>query len=405
MKSLVEKNKELHQNLFDFGVLILIIKNICDSSAIFSVRPEILDTIFILLFLGLIGWKLATQNYKAWQVCLLVPLIVLCGYSCVRMKFFYLIFTILCICGIQDVDLTITMSKSARMKLFVMGFHVVVYFACMVVAPSLVTYSYREAGAARYTFFMGHANTFSMDVLWAVLELCFAYYEKLNIVKIWLLWFVLFITYVFTDSNTGMIVGTTCAVLLSLTKLFEDRKFRFFNILAGYLFTIFSILFIITSVIYTKISGGLLIAYKAFNKALTGRLMFGACAYDLKGFSILGKQLIFPKKFFWYDRWMDGMVFDNSYIWLFVSYGVVFMILIAVGFWAIRKRLNTIEAIMVISYCLYGVMENYILNSVLCFPILFVGKYIFEENTSRKKKIKTIYHRKKLTKDTGKDVA
>ena len=171
------------------------------------------------------------------------------------------------------------------------------------------------------------------------------------------------------------------------------------------MFIFFSILFITTSVIYTKISGGLLIAYKNFDKALTGRLMYGACAYDMRGFSIIGKQLIFPRKFFWFDRWMDGMVFDNSYIWLFVSYGVVFMVLICVGLFAIRKRLTTLEAIMIISYCLYGVMENYILNSVLCFPILFVGKYIFAGNKKKKINVKTIYHRKKLTKDSRKDVA
>ena len=405
MKSLSEKNRELHQNLFDFGVLILVVKNICDSSEILGSRPEILDTLFILSFLGLIGWKISTQHYKAWQVSLLIPLILVCGYSCVKMSFFYLVFTILCICGIQDVDLTLTMSRSARLKLALMGFHVVVYFACMVVAPSMVTYSYREAGAPRYTFFAGHANTFSMYVLWAILEFYFAYYKKLNITKIWLLWGVLYLTYVFTNSNTGMIVGTTCAVLLSITKIWKNRRFRIFNILSGYLFIFFSILFITTSVIYTKISGGLLIAYKNFDKALTGRLMYGACAYDMRGFSIIGKQLIFPRKFFWFDRWMDGMVFDNSYIWLFVSYGVVFMVLICVGLFAIRKRLTTFEAIMIISYCLYGVMENYILNSVLCFPILFVGKYIFAGNKKKKINVKTIYHRKKLTKDSRKDVA
>lgn len=399
MKSLAERNKELHQNLFDYGVIILIIKNICDSSGIIGGRPEIVDTFFILSFLGLIGWKISTQRFKAWQICLMVPLIVLCVYSCEVMKFFYLIFTIFSICGLQDVDLTVTMKKSAKLKLILLSFHAVIYFACIVVAPSMVSYSYREGGGARYNFFLGHANTFSMYVLWAILELWFAYYKELNITKIWLLWLVLYITYLYTDSNTGMIVGTTCAVLMSLTKLFKDKQFKIYNFFAGYLFTILSILFITTSVIYTNISGALLDFYKEFDKALTGRLMYGACAYDMKGFSILGKQLSFPVKFFWFDRWMDAMIFDNSYIWLFVSYGIVFMILIAVGFWAIRKRLNTIEAIMVISYCLYGVMENYILNSVLCFPILFIGKYIFEEKKDSKRKIKTIYNRKKLVRN------
>lgn len=396
MKSLAEKNKELHQNLFDLGVIILIIKNICDSSDILGIRPEIVDMIFILTFLGLIGWKLMTQSYTKWQVCLLVVLILLCAYSCVRMSFFYLIFTILCIAGIQDVDLKISMNRSARTKLVIIAAHALIYFACIFVAPQLVTYSYRVGGVPRYTFFIGHANTFGMYTLWAVLELIFSNYEKLSVIKVWLLWLLLFVTYLFTDSNTGMIVGTTCAVLVTIMKIWPDIEYKLYNYLAGRLFTIFSIIFIITSVSYTKLSGGLLIAYKAFNAALTGRLMFGACAYDLKGFSIIGKQLSFPKKFYWYDRWMDGMVFDNSYIWLFVSYGIVFMILIAVGFYLIRRRLTAIEAVMIISYCLYGVMENYILNSVLCFPILLIGKYIFEEKPNSLPKYHGIYVRKKL---------
>ena len=405
MKSLAEKNRELHQQLFDYGVLILIIKNVCDSSEILNARPEIVDTLFILSFLGLIGWKLTTQRYKVWQICLLIPLILLCGYSCIRMNFFYLVFTVLSISGIQDVDLKVTMSKSAKFKLLLMGMHAIIYFTCMRIAPSMVTFSYREAGAARYTFFMGHANTFSMYMLWAVLETWYAYYEKLSVKIIWLWWFLLWIVYYYTNSNTGMIVGTSCAVFITITKLVQKKEIKFFNFLSGYLFPIFSALFITTSVIYTKISGGLLEAYKAFDKMLTGRLMYGACAYDMKGFSIIGKQLVFPRKFFWFDRWMDGMVFDNSYIWLFVSYGVVFMILISIGFWCIRKRLTTIEAIMVSSYCIYGVMENYILNCVLCFPILFVGKYIFSNKIKAKPRVRAIYHRKKLTPKDGKDVA
>ena len=169
MKNIAEKNKEFHQQLFDIGVLILIVKNVCDSSEFLGKRPEMVDTVFILSFLGLIGWKLTTQNYRKWQLCVLIPLVMICSYSCVKMKFFYLIFTIFNICGIQDVDLKITMKKSARMKVFLMGLHTLIYFFCMIVAPYMVTYSYRVGGAPRYTFFMGHANTFSMYMLWAIL--------------------------------------------------------------------------------------------------------------------------------------------------------------------------------------------------------------------------------------------
>lgn len=397
MKSVAEKNKEFNQQLFDYGVLILIIKNICDSSNIFGGRPEIVDSIFILSFLGLLVWKMAKQVYTKWQVCLLVPLMILCVISCVKMSFFYLIFTIFSIVGIQDVDLECTMKKSSKLKIYILLIHIIVYFACMVVAPSLVTYSYRTVGEPRYTFFLGHANTAGMYILWAIIEFWYAFYNKISVIQIWLLWSLILITYVFTDSNTGMIVGTIVALMLTVVKCSKSQEHRIIKFFAKYLFAIMSMLFILTTVVYTKLSGGLLIAYKIFDKMLTGRLMYGACAYDLKGFSIIGKQLIFPRKFYWHEKWMDTMVFDNGYIWLFVSYGLVFMILIALGFMLINRRITTLDAIMVVAYCLYGVMENYILNSVLCFPILLIGKYIYEDKRNVPKRIKYINRRKMLS--------
>lgn len=402
MKSVEEKNKEFNQQLFDYGVLILIVKNICDSSTIFGGRPEIVDSFFIMSFMGLIFWKMSKQSYNKWQLCLFVPLMILCVISCIKMSFFYLIFTVFSIIGIQDVDLMCTMKKSCKLKIIILLVHIVAYIGCMFVAPSLVTYSYRTVGEPRYTFFLGHANTAGMYILWAVIELWYAFYNKLSVLQIWLLWSFILITYFFTDSNTGMIVGTAVAIMLTVVKYSGKREHKIIKLFAKYLFAVFSALFIVTTVSFTKLTGGLLIAFKVFDKMLTGRLMYGACAYDLKGFSFIGKQLIFPRKFYWHEKWMDTMVFDNGYIWLFVSYGLVFMILISLGFMLINKRLTTLDAIMVVAYCLYGVMENYILNSVLCFPILLIGKYIFEEKKGARSIGKVLPTRKRLSKVKGK---
>ena len=39
---------------------------------------------------------------------------------------------------------------------------------------------------------------------------------------------------------------------------------------------------------------------------------------------------------------------------------------------------RNVEKILLVGYAFYAIMENYAINSVLCFPILFVGSRIFE---------------------------
>ena len=117
----------------------------------------------------------------------------------------------------------------------------------------------------------------------------------------------------------------------------------------------------------------------------TGRLLFGAVAYDEKGFSLIGKLVEFPEKQYWNGHWIDGMIFDNSYIWLFISYGVVYLILISLAFIVYSRYMTNLEKIYVVAYALYTLMEIYVINTALVFPLLIVGYYMTNAEARRRK--------------------
>jgi hypothetical protein len=115
--------------------------------------------------------------------------------------------------------------------------------------------------------------------------------------------------------------------------------------------------------------------FDTLNEMFTGRLLYGAVAYDLKGLSIFGKNVTFDPKLYWNGYWIDGMIFDNCYIWMMVSYGIAYLVLISFAAIAFNSRMDTRDRIFIILYSLYTIMEAYVMNAAICFPLLILGMY------------------------------
>jgi hypothetical protein len=148
-----------------------------------------------------------------------------------------------------------------------------------------------------------------------------------------------------------------------------------------------SILFPIICMVYTSLSGTALTIWESINELLSGRLIYGACAYNLSGVAWLGKSISYMyTKTYWYGHWFDQMVFDNSYILFFVSNGYIVLLLLAILF-ILSGRVTTREdKIFLFVYAVYFMMETYVLNSIFCFAIIILGKVFFEKNDTAKSK-------------------
>ena len=377
----MHKNMELQQKLFNFSFVILTIKNMLDSTNLFN-RPEILDNIFLVVFFACILWKLSLQTYRLWMLPIFLILGLICIYTCMQVKYYYLIFSFVGIIAMQDVKLKEVIKYTAFTKTLLLCIHVFVYGVIFVLSPENIHLIVRN-GVARHYFLLGHPNTFSMYVLWNTFEYLYVYYEKIKKRHLLLLWSVNITFYLFTNSNTSFLVSTFTYFLVLLDKLEWKRFQHVLRLVSRNIFIWFALFFCGVSVFYTRFNGKLLEFYHILNEALTGRLLYGAYTYDVYGLTLFGRIITFPVKSYWRGFWFDTMVFDNSYIWLFTIYGSVYLIFIGLSLRWVGKYTIKEEMLLIIAYCLYGVMESYIINAAICFPLLIIGKYLYDTNKKR----------------------
>lgn len=385
--SLVERNAKNRQNfiqmLYTCALLLLAFKNITDSSAI-MVKPGVLDDIIIILFTAIIGVKLITQRYTYAKFIFSIALFLLCVYTCIKCYYFYLYFTALLFIGIQDVDLSKSLNIVWKFKAFLISIHVIAYVSKLVVNPYSVPYSYRN-GVQRMTFYQGHANTFSMYICWISMEFLYSNFKKLTPLKLGVVWLINYFFYIFCDSNTALTIVTMACILIWISMV-KGRVFKYYEILikilSKYLYLFLSVFF--ATVIIGFVNGLFSNIFETLDQLFTGRLLYGAVAYDLSGLSLFGKVAQFDSKIYWRGHWIDGMIFDNCYIWMMVSYGIVYLVLISLAAIIFNSKMDLKDRIFIILYSFYTIMEAYVMNAAICFPLLIFGMYYTQ---SKEKKL------------------
>lgn len=375
------KNRNtLQQQLYTVAFMILSVKNILDSSDLFH-RPEWVDTVLLLTFFAFIGWKFILQRYTKTMLIGVLALGALSAFVSFRMHYFLLLFTYCGVLGVQNVDLKKVCKYTCATKTVMILMHVIPYIINAIITPENIDYIYRN-GVRRQYFYLGHPNTFSMYVGWTLMEFIYAYYDELKNSHLVLIWLLNFIVYKFTDSNTSVIVMSLCLIGFFAERAKPQLVAKIVTPIARFGFAVCSVFFTVITVCFTFMPEPLKGLYLQLNDFLTGRLMFGAYTYDKFGIAWLGNPGVYLAETTYFEgTWVDTLVFDNSYIYLLVYYGAVFLPIIALAFILSGKKVTiqrNVENILIIGYTFYAIMEQYAINSVQCFPIVFVGIRLYE---------------------------
>lgn len=375
----IEKQK-MQEKIVIIAYSLLVVKAILDTTQLLQ-RPETVDTMLIVVFIVLIGYKLINQTYTRLGIILFVLTTILFVYSSISVNYFSLFNSYLLISAVQDIDIKKILKVSIWTKGLILSLHISAYGLLYLLGSSMIATVYRN-GVQRHNFFIGHPNLFAAYLVWTCIEIIYVYYEHIKKSHLGLIWLINMIFYGFTNSNTGIIVLTVVIIMVIIDK----NDWRLFNkFLSGaskYGFAFFSLMFPIIIIIYIKIDGILLVLWIGLNNALTGRLLYGAYAYDTYGFSVLGRSISFPTKTYWKGHWLDEIYFDNSYVWLFIIFGIVYLLIISIAFIMIESETTNIEKIIIVGFSLYGIMEAYIVNIAICFPLILIGKYIYKQKKS-----------------------
>ena len=373
------------QILYTIAYLLLAFKFLFDASGIIPWSDIVDDYIVIISFLGLMLVKLLLQRYTLLQLIGSLIVLALCIISSGRAKYFSPLLSLLLILGIQDVDLNRIMRISYRCKAAVLAFHIICYSAFIVVSPESLSFVYRE-GVVRHAFFLGHPNFFSACAVWTWFEYIYVNYNKLRAQHLLIILLTNFVMFFLTDSRSGLYIIIATIIMIVVNEHVAWFTKIVINPIAKYGFGFFSLLCVILTTAYTPaLQGKARDIWLYLNDLLTGRLAYGAYAYNSFGLTWLGRTLSFPNKVFYNGHWMDGILFDISYQWLLIIYGSVFLVIISFAFFFLAKRMEPIEKIIVVAFTVYAFLENYAVNIAICFPLLLIAKYLYQPRRESEK--------------------
>ena len=324
------------------------------------------------------------QDYSIRQIFILIFLAFSTFYTDTRLGLFLFLLNFLIIAATQNVDTHWVLSVMNKIQIIVLGIHIALYPIYYFFLPDHVKFTYRNGDytAPRHQFLLQHSNTFSMLLLWTILGYLYSNYEKLNKRKVVICWLIYYFFYQFADSNSGLMILTVVSVILLVKLIFGDLINGLITFMAKYLFIILAVFFNIMMVSYTHLTGRMREIWISIDEFFTGRLKYGAYAYDKAGFTLLGQLIPYDGKTYWQGFWIDGIARDNTYMFLSVVYGLVYTFVVAFLFWKYSSKAKFEEKLMIVAYSLYAMMEMYVTYTYFCFAIILVMQYVWEGRKS-----------------------
>ena len=365
--------------LYMLGYIAWLLKDLIRSSSIFSglslanTVENLLTVLFFLLVLLALAQKPLSE--KEFLVSLAVVGLALVSYT--QNHYFYVVSSAICVVSCRNIDLKRVIRASYRLKTAWIAFHLTAYIIVYIVKPSMIRFDYRGGNTAiRHYFFLSQANTAAMLLAWTIIEFVYVNWDKLRIRDFLSLWVLFFIYNYFTDSRTSVVTLTVFLLLCALCKAgrLRERALRGFT---RWGFTVCSVLFPALAYGYLFLGQSFHAFFTVLDTLLTGRLLYGSFGLDQYGLTVLGQPITWAGIVYWKGYWIDQVVFDNAYLYFAVALGIIWLIILSFSFFRVERYLTVTECILVTIYILFAITENYTVDVVYCFPMLFVSRLIF----------------------------
>lgn len=378
---LYSHNKKINQAemIYYLGVIIIITKLILPYSEIITISP-VFNNLLNLTFIFLMFLKvLCTFNLKIKKVHIIFALfVIMTVYTSIQIDNYIILFTALGIIALKGMNVKSIIKMSYYVKIFWLTIHFSAFTFAMFCFPNSVKYSLID-NEVRYRIFLTQPNTCAMLFLWVIFEYMYLNYEKLSFNKFLISSLFFGVIIYLTKSKTSIIVYVLLWLLIWQNKRKCIKKLVGFFSKYGYI--ILSAFFAFVTVNYNNLSFS-----RILNTFLTGRLAGAAKTYSTNGFTLFGQYLELGKKIEWDPIYrVTSIWLENAYSMMFLNFGIVYAILIAIALWYASDYLTHKDKIFVCAMLIYGISESYIVNIFLCFPLLIVASAIYNKREYLKK--------------------
>ncbi len=235
-------------NLYYISVILLAIKIYYSTSQIFQI-PNILSKIITLVIIILLLTKIYLERYTLKQWKYMIPIILIAGYTSIRINEYNIILTTLMIIAIKDVDFKKILKIIVCTNVFMLSIHIVIYLIYLYTNPDFIMFYYAKDGTVRHSFMLGHPNYVSLIIISTYLAYLYLIYDdKRDIMKYIVGILLMVLLGITTRSRTSMLIVGLIMVLFFISKINikVELKNKIFQKAGKFAFIAFSILIFCT---------------------------------------------------------------------------------------------------------------------------------------------------------------
>lgn len=331
---------------------------------------------FSMLFLGL---KLLFTKYTLKEVMIMAIVGLYAMFIFVKTGYVTFTITILTVLGLKNVDIPDLMKKTLFVRIICIS--VLVTASVSGIVGNAVKDQFEDG--LTYSYGFQSPNEFMVNIFITVALILYLSYKKLNILHFLLSIYAFYAVYRVTNSTTGFMLGMFLVFVFLCLMLFDrlgKPGYVLKKIIGAAVIPTSLLCFIGTFVmsVFFDVNNKFMFM---LDQLITGRLKIQHQYWLNYGFSLLGKDISRAAA-----RW-DGVQINNGFLdsnyWCsFYKYGFVtemfFIACLVFASWYFYKKKNYNLTIIINTLCLYGLMEDFLISSVVNPFLLFVAFAIYD---------------------------
>lgn len=361
------------QSLLYFGLLLMLIKVMFSFSDVLPYSDEI-DKILSVLSAGILSIEIFKKRYSIKRLTIYIAVIILALYGVLITGQYGLLITVITCLAISDVDINKIIQFIFQYELLFFIINIIwSIFMSLLGSYSLSMIIY---GVKRYKFGFSHPNILSVILFNLIIMWIWLNFEKIRWKHLGFIFLISIISYYFTKTRTSFF--DTLFVILMVALLIGKRKrvIKLYKYAAVLIVPALSIAFYF--MIKLRLNNIPIITM--LDSFLSARITLGGYAYVRYGVTMFGQNLQ-NMQVTWDEIWrLNSGTFDCTYTYLLVNQGIVWLIVLAVGFFMLTRYKSNKINIAIIAWGLYAITEVHGLNGFMCFPVLLMSLLISKKN-------------------------
>ena len=373
------KRRDIVVDLITAAFIALIIKVMASSSVLIPWN-SFFDNICIIFAICVMLAKLCSLTLRIDRLMMLGIIFVLALYTCVTIKRYDMLVTMVAICLLIDEDL----EKYVRLMLKVQAALLIAHIAVSGFL-SLIGYAnrywYTADDRLRFNGGFSHPNVLSCMILSCILMFVWLHFRRITPSQFIWMTCIAFFSFLTSRSRTGLVLNLLLLLIIYITQ--HDSKLieKALDLVLPLLFPALTAMFYVAQRLYLTGNGTALL----LNDLLSSRIKLAAYAYARSGTSWLPRYVEYFSTGYiiWTPEWkLNSFTFDCLYSYLFIQMGIIWIVVITILFAFVTRKCDFKTKLFILFWILFSCVEVHGLNCFTFFPLLLLTTLISGKRTA-----------------------